>query len=101
MAKKKSSRKRSRKAPKRRIYPATGGMYPRATMTGIPAVEEFFNLVDEQDGLQAAIGVINQNIITLAAQLGYFFKYDEMAEHLRVRWGIQNGPWPPHSYCCC
>jgi len=62
------------------------------TEQGLLAAEQFFDQVDANEGLQAAITVSNSNVITLAATLGFVFNYAEMSFHLRQRWKVQNGP---------
>ena len=67
-------------------------------LSGPPAVEVFFNEVENNAALQAMIGLNNKNIITLAKEMGLYFTYQEMTAHLAERWDIRNGP--PEDYCC-
>jgi hypothetical protein len=67
------------------------------TQEGLDNAARFFDEVDENEGLQAAIGLNNQNVIQLAQTMGFTFTYSEMAAHLRARWNIRGGPHGP--YC--
>jgi hypothetical protein len=67
------------------------------TDAGLQDAQKFFDKVDIDDGLQAAITVSNGNVIALAATLGFTFNYAEMSAHLRARWKVQEGPQA--KYC--
>jgi hypothetical protein len=71
---------------------------PPLTDEGLDNAARFFDEVDENEGLQAAIGLNNQNVIQLAQQMGFKFNYPEMSAHLRARWDIRRGP--DGHYCC-
>ena len=73
-------------------------MYGRRALTGPPAAKAFFDKVENDQGLQAALAMNNKNILTLAKELNLYFSYEEMHDHLVDRWDIRHGP--PEGYCC-
>jgi hypothetical protein len=64
---------------------------------GLLSAAQFFDKVETNEGLQAALTVNNGNVVTLAATMGFSFNYAEMSAHLRARWKTQNGP--KERYC--
>jgi len=59
--------------------------------------KEFFDRVDADPNMRAAVHAANDTIVTLAASHGYVFTYQEMQLHLRERWDVRNSPL---DYCC-
>jgi hypothetical protein len=96
----KKGRSKKRRAMGSRKRAAVSRAYVIGTPppSGPPAAEAFFDEVENNAALQAMIGLNNQNIITLAKEMGFYFSYQEMTEHLAERWDIRNGP--PEDYCC-
>jgi hypothetical protein len=98
----KASKKSVKKGPKKTASsrPVGSAAAAAAGASDDSPVARFFNEVDINPGLQGLISAHNSRIIEIAKAFDpkFDFTYEEMSNHLRVRWCIECGP--KDHYCC-
>jgi hypothetical protein len=97
---KRSVKKAAKKTAKRKAARRTAPVGLVAFVPDDSPVSRFFTAVETDADLQARIAAHNSRILDIAREFDpeFVFTYEEMANHLRERWGIMRGP--REHYCC-